>query len=211
MILCRAIAGATWRPVRRRPASRSSSVPRTCATFPGTSARPTTGSEGYGAYRHRDPRRDQPRPSTLPRRDPRSPGRTFAAEGADVIDLGCDPGEPWAEVGDAVSAPPRSRPSASRSTASTRTRSPAPSRRRRAGPERERDPTAIGPPTGASRSSPSPTGRARSTGWTRRSRRSTRAGRPVPHRPDPGADRLRLRGLAGPLPRGPPALSRGAI
>ncbi|APW58767.1 DUF6513 domain-containing protein [Paludisphaera borealis] len=28
----------------------------------------------------------------------------FAAQGADVIDLGCEPGEPWAEVGDAVRA-----------------------------------------------------------------------------------------------------------
>jgi dihydropteroate synthase len=28
----------------------------------------------------------------------------FAAQGADLIDLGCEPGEPWAEVGDAVRA-----------------------------------------------------------------------------------------------------------
>ena len=28
----------------------------------------------------------------------------FAAQGADLIDLGCEPGEPWAEVGDAVGA-----------------------------------------------------------------------------------------------------------
>ncbi len=36
------------------------------------------------------------------------------------------------------------------------------------------------------------------------------AGRAVPHRPDPRADRLRLRGLARSLSRGPPPLSRGA-
>src|SRR5262249_56908614 len=28
----------------------------------------------------------------------------FRADGADVIDLGCDPGTPWAGVGDAVAA-----------------------------------------------------------------------------------------------------------
>ena len=28
----------------------------------------------------------------------------FAAQGADLIDLGCEPGEPWTEVGDAVKA-----------------------------------------------------------------------------------------------------------
>ena len=33
--------------------------------------------------------------------------------------------------------------------------------------------------------------------------------RPVPDRPDPRADRLRLRGLPRPLSRGPPTLSRG--
>jgi len=30
--------------------------------------------------------------------------RAFAAQGADVIDVGCEPGEPWAGVGDAVRA-----------------------------------------------------------------------------------------------------------
>ncbi|WP_337175240.1 DUF6513 domain-containing protein [Paludisphaera sp.] len=30
--------------------------------------------------------------------------RAFAAQGADVIDVGCEPGAPWAEVGDAVRA-----------------------------------------------------------------------------------------------------------
>ena len=34
----------------------------------------------------------------------------FSREGADVIDLGCEPGTSWTEIGDAVKAHPRSRP-----------------------------------------------------------------------------------------------------
>jgi dihydropteroate synthase-like protein len=34
----------------------------------------------------------------------RAEARSLAADGADVIDLGCDPGSPWAGVGDAVRA-----------------------------------------------------------------------------------------------------------
>ena len=53
--------------------------------------------------RHRDPRRDQPCTAVADRRVVAS-GRAFRDAGADVIDVGCDPGGTWAGVGDAVRA-----------------------------------------------------------------------------------------------------------
>lgn len=40
----------------------------------------------------------------LPREELVRQALAFAAQGADLIDVGCEPGEPWAEVGDAVRA-----------------------------------------------------------------------------------------------------------
>ena len=158
--------------------------PRTSATCRATSARPI-GRRPKATARTTSrswPRSIMPLGSPIEDIDP--PGRRFRDEGADVIDLGCDPGAPWdgrrrrrralrdrrasavsidsfdpAEVADAVGG------------------------RGRAGPERERRPTASGPPTGASRSSRSPTSPGRSTGSTRRSSSSTVSG--VPFRIDP--------------------------
>ncbi|HZY83522.1 MAG TPA: DUF6513 domain-containing protein, partial [Gemmataceae bacterium] len=59
--------------------------------------------EGYGAFDiailaeiNHAPR--------LPREQLLAQARSFAAEGADIIDIGCDPGSTWAGVGDAVRA-----------------------------------------------------------------------------------------------------------
>ena len=80
-------------------------------------------------------------------------------------------------------------------------------RRGRPGAERQRDQPRPGRRLGRrGRRHP------RRAGTPRRAGRDGRVpgppGRPLPDRPDPRADRLRVRGLAGPLPRGPPALSR---
>ena len=81
--------------------------------------------------------------------------------------------------------------------------------RRRAGPERERHQPRAGRRLGrGGRGDPRPA-RDRSRASTQTIEFLDRAGRAVPHRPDPRADRLRLRGLARPLSRGPPPLSRG--
>ena len=160
---------------------------------------------GYGALRHRDPRRDQPRPApaaatrscrrrALPRRrrrrdrprlrSRRGVGRRRRRGARRCATRGC----------------------ASPSTASTRPRS---RRRVAAGAElvlsvNGTNVDARAARLGLSRWSPCPTRRPTWTGWTRTVDALAELRRAVPHRPDPGADRLRLRGVAGPLPRGAP-------
>ena len=92
---------------------------------------------GYGGVRHRDPRRDQPRPAADAGPNCSPPPGAIRDDGADVIDLGCDPGGTWAGVGDAVRRCATTG-CASRSTASTRRGRAGPRRRGRAGAERQR-------------------------------------------------------------------------
>ena len=58
----------------------------------------------YGALRHRNHRRDQSLPAAGAGREFAPKRGSLAADGADVIDVGCEPGGPWAGVADAVRA-----------------------------------------------------------------------------------------------------------
>ena len=79
-------------PIIARPGAPVERGPDDLRDLPRTSARPDSRLPSYGAYRHRDPRRDQPR--TPARRDELlAQAQRFRAEGADVIDLGCDPAD----------------------------------------------------------------------------------------------------------------------
>ena len=83
---------------------RRSRGPKDLRDLPDFFGKPSGPPPGYGDVRHRDPRRDQPRPAKPPDGDPRARPAGYRDSGADVIDLGCDPGATWAGVGDAVRA-----------------------------------------------------------------------------------------------------------
>ena len=206
---CPAIAGATSPIVERVAGAPVELGPEDLRDLPRFFGGRGDAARRLRPIRHRDPRRDQPRPAALSPATCSPPPSITDREGADVIDLGCDPGGPWPEVGR------RSRPSAiaasaSRSTASTPSRSPTPSPRARTSSSASTRPTANhARGLGRRGRRRSPTSRARSTASTRRSAFLRDAGRPVPDRPDPRADRLRLRRVAGPLPRGRDAVPRG--
>ena len=152
------------------------------------------------------PRSTTPRGSLARSSSPRPSGSS--REGADVIDLGCDPGATWDGVGDAVEAlRDRGLPRLDRQLRPGRGRA---GRRGggRAGPERQRDQPRAAADWGVEVVA-IPDGPGSLDGLDETIEFLDPAGSAVPDRPDPRADRLRLRGLAGPLPRGPPALSRG--
>ena len=129
----------------------------------------------------------------------------FVTEGADVIDLGCDPGGPWKQSG-------RGRHSARDRGIRVSIDSFDPDEvatavdgGRRACPERERDQPRARRRLGRRGGGDPRSARLARRAWTRRLRLPEPARRRVSHRPDPRADRLRLRGLAGPLSRRPVA------
>ena len=126
----------------------------------------------------------------------------LSSEGADRIDLGCDPDGSWEGVGDAVAAlrdrglrvsidsfDPVEVARAVASGADLVLSVNATNRDRAAdwGVEVVAIPDVPGTPRRAGRDGRGP----------------GPPGRPLPHRPDPRADRLRVRSLAGPLPRNP--------
>ena len=99
---CPAIARATWRRSKRPPACRSSAGRATCGSCPSSSAasrrRPTTARTTSKS----SPRSTTARGCTLA--EIRAQARQLAADGADVIDVGCEPDGPWAGVAEAVRA-----------------------------------------------------------------------------------------------------------
>ncbi|MFO0841931.1 MAG: DUF6513 domain-containing protein [Gemmataceae bacterium] len=100
--------------------------------------------------------------------------RSLRDEGADVIDVGCDPGSTWSGVGDAVRA---LRDEGLRVSIDSFDGEEV-ERAVRAGAElvlSVNSSNVDAPPTGASRSSPCPTCRQRWRGWMRPSRSSWRA------------------------------------
>ena len=59
--------------------------------------------DDYGAVRHRDSRRDQSRsPPSLA--EILEEADRYRSQGADIIDVGCEPGDPWPAVADCVRA-----------------------------------------------------------------------------------------------------------
>ena len=77
-------------------------VRKTCATSRGISARQRGEPAGYGAFDIEILAEINHAPRLEHRRAAPAEPTAFRAEGADVIDLGCDPGTTWPRVGDAV-------------------------------------------------------------------------------------------------------------
>ena len=167
--------GRPLRRSRRSRACRSSSAPKTSATFPGFFGGEDTGREGYGAFDIEILAEINHAPR-LTLDEILAAAEHYRSEGADLIDVGCDPGGRWAGVGAAVEELRRrgfrvSIDSFDPVEVGRRRR-----RRGRAGPERQRDEPRPRRDPGASRSSPSPTDPGTWTGSTRRSATSaTRA------------------------------------
>ena len=81
--------------------ARSSAARRTCATCPSSSAsEPARRRVTARTTSRSSPRSTTPR--ALPLDEILAEARRYRDSGADVIDLGCDPGATWAGVGDAV-------------------------------------------------------------------------------------------------------------
>ena len=85
-----------------------SSVPKTFATCPATSARPTSRKDGYGAHDIEILAEINHAPR-LSLAELIAQAEQFSREGADVIDLGCVPGSAWPGIGDAVTGTSRPR------------------------------------------------------------------------------------------------------
>ena len=86
---------------RRSPAPRSNSAPKTSATSPGSSAASDRGREGYGAFDIEILAEINHAPR-LTLDEIVAAAEHYRSEGADVIDVGCDPGGRWDGVGPAV-------------------------------------------------------------------------------------------------------------
>ena len=174
----RRAADARHRPrlLRGRPGA-ASTLPRACRS---SAARAICGelAEFFG----QQPARRQTTAATTSRSWPRSTTPrgcrwpTFcarptscAADGADLIDVGCDPGEPWTGVGECVRALKAEGHRVSIDSLQPGAKSRRPCGRRGAGAERQRDQSRRGAATGAAKSSSFPTISPRSAAWTKRS------------------------------------------
>ncbi len=93
---------ATWRLcTRRATACRLSWVLKICAICLAISARPISGTRITASYDIEIVAEINHAPQ-LAIEEIIAQAERFVSEGADVIDLGCDPGETWKEVDDAV-------------------------------------------------------------------------------------------------------------
>ena len=143
-------------PIAAADGRRSSAARATCASWPSSSARPVAGCDDYGAYDIEILAEINHAPR-LPLAEILRQAASSAADGADVIDLGCDPGEPGP-----ASASACGRCATTGHRVSIDSYNPARDRAGRAGrggagAERQRDATASGAATGAARSSSCPT------------------------------------------------------
>ena len=194
-------------PIQAADAARRSSAARaTCGSWTSSSAQAVAARADYGGYDIEILAEINHAPR-LPLAEILRQARELQADGADLIDVGCDPGEPWAGVGECVRALEGRGPSRfDRQPQSGRDRAGR-AGRRGAGAERQRDQPRRGAGLGLrSRRHSRRFRHARRPG--RNGRTAGRRRRAAADRSGPRADRLRLRRQPGPLSGSPPPLSR---